>query len=80
MTYTRQPKISAYFLEKLMIASAPWLNCNRKTVFAGKKCTGTEANMFEMQGIKREIEMLLYGAFNTADQKRQFIGRRDSGK
>ena len=28
MTYTRQPKISAYFLEKLMIASAPWLNCN----------------------------------------------------
>lgn len=37
MTYTRQPKISAYFLEKLMIASAPWLNCNDFSDFFMKK-------------------------------------------
>ncbi|MCI5647909.1 MAG: hypothetical protein MR332_00500 [Fusicatenibacter sp.] len=32
LTYTRQMKISACFLEKLMAASATWLNCNRVTV------------------------------------------------
>lgn len=44
MTYTRQPKISAYFLEKLMIASAPWLNCNHLRITELLKEKGISKN------------------------------------